>query len=147
MPDLEAADIRALWKHFDANQDGVITKEEFRQFMTLSLKKQFNVELPLPSSLVDEGFRLLDTNNGGQVDFDEFKSNINRYWSMRQQIVEKYYIRKPDGSMARKDAAPQPAPKAPAAPAQPVPLVVQSKPIPDPNIDILKQEITSLQKQ
>ena len=150
MPDLEAADIRALWKHFDANQDGVISKDEFREFMALSLKKQYGVELPLPPALIEEAFLMLDSNKGGTVDFSEFKTNINKYWSQRQQLVDKFYLRRADGSMGKRKmesrydlTAPNPV-ESVRAPVEPVPRPPEPVPNPVEPVPIQQESLSGL---
>jgi hypothetical protein len=101
---LEESDILALWKRFDANRDGVFARVEFVKFVSVSFKKHFNVELPLPTALVDEGFKMFDLNNSGSIVYHEFKASINNYWSNRESIVNRYYVHSADGRMVRKPA-------------------------------------------
>jgi Ca2+-binding EF-hand superfamily protein len=84
---LDESDVLALWKRFDLNKDGIITRNEFSYFLSVSFKKQFNVELSfLPTALVDEVFNMFDLNHSGNVVYHEFKECVNNFWTKRESI-------------------------------------------------------------
>jgi Ca2+-binding EF-hand superfamily protein len=103
---LSSTEIKALWNHFDRNKDGVITKDEFFEFVSLNLKRLYSLEDPVPDELVDEAFIMLDTNHGGSIDYEEFKANINTYWGKKDDLVWKFFTKDKNGKITRK---PEPA--------------------------------------
>ena len=106
---LSATEIKALWTHFDRNKDGVITKDEFSDFITLNLSRLYSVPKPLPPALVDEAFSLIDTNSGGFINFEEFRNNINNYWQNKESILQKHVSLNSPKPLVTTTALPVPA--------------------------------------
>ncbi|KAF4752633.1 hypothetical protein FOZ62_009426, partial [Perkinsus olseni] len=74
---LNEANLSALWKFYDKDKNGVITRAELENLLD-NIRKKDKIKEPLSSSFVDEVEQLLDRNRGGHIAFVEFQSEFNR---------------------------------------------------------------------
>lgn len=65
LTEAQIADIRTEFDFFDRDNNGQIEMGEFIELLTVLSPKT-------KASHVQEGFSLIDTNNDGYIDFDEF---------------------------------------------------------------------------
>ncbi|KAF4653333.1 hypothetical protein FOL47_010591 [Perkinsus chesapeaki] len=87
---LEEADLTALWKYYDKDKNGVISRIELENLLD-NIRKKDSVKEALPSSFIDEVENLLDRNHGGHIAFVEFKSEFNRFWVHRFDMYSRMH--------------------------------------------------------
>lgn len=63
MPELD--EIREIFEHFDGNDDGRIVRPEFARLMDA-------LGADMPEAELDVGFDLIDADDNGEIDFQEF---------------------------------------------------------------------------
>ena len=71
--------IQAIFKKYDSNNNGTISKDEFSTFFK-NVLNEMGVVLSSEeeTSAINEGLVIFDKNNDGDLQFDEFVEMINR---------------------------------------------------------------------
>ena len=70
--------IQAIFKKYDSNNNGTISKDEFSTFFKNVLNEMgVDLDAEEETEAINEGMEKFDKNNDGELQFDEFVEMIN----------------------------------------------------------------------
>ena len=76
---LTLGELRRVYRHFDADSDGMVDKEEVKRMMDHATRTYSGMEMPSAETDADEFVKLLDTDGDGVISEAEFVQFLEKY--------------------------------------------------------------------
>merc|ERR1719387_318237 len=94
-----------VFRHFDVKNTGTITKDDLAVVLTGGTRTDFESALELEKAEIEETIKLVDQNDDGEIDFDEFmaltKRSEGRQSRASRASTKTSQDSKPEGTFSR----------------------------------------------